>query len=164
MAMAIRQAFADYINTGTSVAPTWSLCGTGFTQLDESPNAQMESKVYIHQKEASPTITRYEPVFPFETEYWSDDDAIALIYNIARNRLVGEDAQVEYLRTDLLIDENGEPIGATVTARKFIVAVEVSDISGEGGEAISVSGNLNQVGAFVDGVFTISSKSFAPAP
>lgn len=160
MALAIRQAFADYINTSTTENPSWSLCGTGFTQLDESPNAQMESKVYIHQKEASPTITRYEPVFPFTTELWSDDDAIKMIYNIARNRLVGEAAQVEYLRTDLLIDENGEPITTTVPARKFIVAVEVSDISGEGGEAISVSGNFNQVGAFVEGDFDISSKTF----
>lgn len=160
MALAIRQAFADYINTSTTETPSWSLCGTGFTQLDESPNAQMESKVYIHQKEASPTITRYEPVFPFTTELWSDDDAIKMIYNIARNRLVGEAAQVEYLRTDLLIDENGEPITTTVPARKFIVAVEVSDISGEGGEAISVSGNFNQVGAFVEGDFDISSKTF----
>ncbi len=160
MAMAIRQAFADYINTGTSDTKVWSLCGTGFSQLDESPNPQVESKVYIHQKEASPSITRYEPVFPFETELWTDEAAILKIYNIGRNRSVGADAEVEYLRTDLLVDADGNPITTTVTARLMTVSVEVTDISGEGGNAITVSGNLNQVGAITEGIFDIASRTF----
>lgn len=161
MALVIRQAIADFINVGTSEAKEWALCGTGFTQLDESPNAQMESKIYVHQKEASPSITRYEPVFAFTTELWSDEAAIMKIYNIARNRKTSANAQVEYLRTDLLVDEEGTPITTVVPARLMTVTVEVSDISGEGGEAISVSGNLNQVGAFVDGGFDLSTKAFS---
>ena len=161
MALAIRQAIADYINVGTPEDREWALCGTGFVQLDESPNAQMESKVYVHQKEASPSITRYEPVFPFETELWSDEAAVMKIYDIARNRKTSANAQVEYLRTELLIDEVGTPITTVVRARLMTVTVEVSDISGEGGEAISVSGNLNQVGKFIDGGFDLTAKTFS---
>lgn len=161
MALAIRQAIADYINVGTPEDREWALCGTGFVQLDESPNAQMESKVYVHQKEASPSITRYEPVFPFETELWSDEAAVMKIYDIARNRKTSANAQLEYLRTELLIDEVGTPITTVVRARLMTVTVEVSDISGEGGEAISVSGNLNQVGKFIDGGFDLTAKTFS---
>ena len=161
MALAIRQAIADYINVGTPEDREWALCGTGFVQLDESPNAQMESKVYVHQKEASPSITRYEPVFPFETELWSDEAAVMKIYDIARNRKTSANAQLEYLRTELLIDEYGTPITTAVRARLMTVTVEVSDISGEGGEAISVSGNLNQVGKFIDGGFDLTAKTFS---
>lgn len=160
MAMMIRQAFADYINTGTDTTKVWSLCGTGFTKLDESPNPQIESKVYIHQKEASPSITRYEPVFPFETELWNDEEAIMKIYDIARNRKVGKDAEIEYLRTDLLVDEAGVPITASVDARMMTVAVEVTDIAGEGGNAVVISGNFNQVGSVVEGTFDLSTKTF----
>lgn len=164
MALAIRHAFADYINTGTSENKVWSLCGTGFSQLDESPNPQVESKVYIHQKEASPSITRYEPVFPFETEFWNDQAAILKMYEIARNRKVGSEANVEYLRTDLLIDADGKPVEETVAARLMICAAEITDISGEGGEAITLSGNLNQVGAFTEGTFNLKTRVFTPKP
>lgn len=164
MALAIRQAFADYINTGTKESKVWSLCGTGFTQLDESPNPQIESKVYIHQKEASPSITRYEPVFPFETEFWNEEAAIRKIYDIARDRKIGTNAEVEYLRTDLLIDATGKPVANPVSARLMICAAEVTDIAGEGGEAVTLSGNLNQVGGFVDGTFDLETRTFTPKP
>ena len=160
MALLTRSAVADYLNVGTKANKVWALCGTGFNSLDESPNAQVESKVYIHEDEASPSITRYESSFSFDTDIWNEQDAIMKIYDIARNRRVGSNALVEYLRTDFKVEEDGTPITGTVRARLFTCAVEVSDIQGGGGETLTMSGNLNVVGAFIDGSFDIATRTW----
>ena len=160
MALLTRSAIADYLNIGTKANKVWALCGTGFNSLDESPNAQVESKVYIHEDEASPSITRYESSFGFDTDIWNDQEAVMLIYDIARNRKVGSNALVEYLRTDFKIEEDGTPISTIVPARLFTCAVEVSDIQGGGGETLTMSGNLNVVGKFIDGTFDLVNRVF----
>ena len=160
MALLTRSAVADYLNVGTKNNKVWALCGTGFNSLDESPNAQVESKVYIHEDEASPSITRYESSFSFDVDTWNDQEAILLIYDIARNRKIGSNAIVEYLRTDFKIEEDGTPITTTVPARLFQCAVEVSDIQGGGGETLTMSGNLNVIGKFLDGMFNLETRTF----
>ena len=40
------------------------------------------------------------------------------------------------------------------------VSNEVSSFEGEGGAEITVSGNLNQIGNHVDGVFNVATKNF----
>ena len=160
MALLTRSAVADYLNIGTKANKVWALCGTGFNSLDESPNAQVESKVYIHEDEASPSITRYESSFSFDTDVWNDQEAIMTIYEIGRNRKVGSNALVEYLRTDFKVEEDGTPVTTVVPARLFTCAVEVSDIQGGGGETLTMSGNLNVVGKFIDGVFNLETLEF----
>ena len=160
MALLTRSAVADYLNVGTKANKVWALCGTGFNSLDESPNAQVESKVYIHEDEASPSITRYESSFGFDVDTWNDQEAVMAIYDIARNRKIGSNALVEYLRTDFKVEEDGTPITTTVPARLFTCAVEVSDIQGGGGETLTMSGNLNVVGKFLDGVFNLQTRVF----
>ena len=160
MALLTRSAVADYLNIGTKANKVWALCGTGFNSLDESPNAQVESKVYIHEDEASPSITRYESSFSFDVDTWNDQEAVMLIYEIGRNRKIGSNALVEYLRTDFKVEEDGTPITTIVPARLFTCAVEVSDIQGGGGETLTMSGNLNVVGKFKDGTFDLETREF----
>ena len=160
MALLTRSAVADYLNIGTKANKVWALCGTGFNSLDESPNAQVESKVYIHEDEASPSITRYESSFSFDVDTWNDQEAVMLIYDIARNRKIGSNAIVEYLRTDFKVEEDGTPITTIVPARLFQCAVEVSDIQGGGGETLTMSGNLNVVGKFLDGTFNLETREW----
>ena len=65
------------------------------------------------------------------------------------------------MRVDLF-----NPIGtpteekAEYTARQFVTANEVSDIEGDGGEKISVSGTLHCVGDPVLGKFDTVTKTF----
>ena len=59
-----------------------------------------------------------------------------------------------------------EPVSSkenTYKARKFRVAVEVASCAGAGGEAIKVTGNLNNVGTFVEGEFNTQTKAFTEA-
>ena len=74
---------------------------------------------------------------------------------------MGEDAQREYVRVDLYDPVSGED--NTFQARKFIVAVEVSSLSGDPGKKMKVSGNFNAVGDFVEGTFNTQTKAFTAA-
>jgi len=160
MAQAMRWAMSDYLNTGTEELPVWSQCGTGFNSLNEDYGTQVDSKIYINSKSSSKTIKSYETSFPFDTDMYNDEAAIMAIYNVARNQLTGSDAEMEYIRTDLLIDETGALLDTSVPARKFTVAVEVSSNEGDGGEALTISGNLNAVGTFTEGTFDLTTKTF----
>lgn len=160
MAKLTRSAVADYLNVGTTLNKRWALCGTGFNSLNESPNAQSESKVYIHEDEATSTVLRYESSFDFDIDTWNDQEAVMKIYNIARNRQVGTNAIVEYLRTDFKIEEDGTPITTTVPARLFTCSVEVTNIQGNGGETLTMSGNLNVCGKFTEGIFNLADRTW----
>ena len=82
-------------------------------------------------------------------------------YKIGRDELTGADAERDYIRVELF-----EPVASkenTFKARKFRVAVEVASCAGAGGETIKVTGNLNNVGTFVDGEFNTTTKTFTEA-
>ena len=83
-----------------------------------------------------------------------------MLYKVGRDHLVGEDAELFYVRVDLYDQAEAEN---TYKARKMRVSVEVSSCSGEGGKKIEVSGNLNAKGDPIEGTFNISTKTFTPA-
>ena len=151
-----RFKIADYINTGTASAPVWSFCGAGFNTLDENPKAQVDMKTYISDKTATATVKSYQTTFPFDTDLMSNDAAIRKLYGIGRNELTGADAETEYVRAELF----ETAVGNKYPARKFNVSVEVTGMSGSGGETVHVAGNLNSVGNFVDGTFDTVQKKF----
>jgi hypothetical protein len=153
----MRYDIADYLDTG-STTPSYALMGVGFNSLDESPNAQKDSKTYIHQKSQTSTIKGYQTTFAFDTDLISSDTAVMKLYDIGRNQKTGADAEMDYVRVELF-----KPISEeenTFQARKFKVAVEVASIAGEGGGNVKVTGNLNGVGDFVDGIFNTATKTF----
>lgn len=156
MGKVIRYMVADYLQTGTGEN---SLMGAGFASLDENPTATVDTTAYINDKSASGTITGYQNVFAFDTQFISDEAAIKFIYDIARNQKTGSDAQTKYYRVDLWDTEG--ITGSKYPAREFTVAVEVSGITGAGTEIMRVAGNLHQVGNFVDGTFDVTTKTFS---
>ncbi len=156
----MRHQIADYLNTGDETE-TWSLCSAGFNTLDESPAAQVDTKAYISDKAASTNIKSYTLVFPFDTDLMKSEDAVMALYDIGRNQKTGADAQLDYLRVELF-----EPVASkenTFKARKFRVSVEVATIAGAGGETVKVTGNLHNVGSFVEGEFNTETKAFTAA-
>lgn len=156
MKKVIRYMVADYLNTGTDDAENYSFMGSGFSALDENPSATVDETAYISDKSASGSITGYKNVFPFDTQFISDDVAIKHIYDVARNQKTGGEAETDYVRVDLYANEEG----TSYPARKFRVAIEVTGITGAGTEIMKVAGNLHQVGNFVEGTFDTSTKMF----
>ncbi len=164
----IRADIADYLNISTDPeTPDWSLMGVGYNTLDENPRAQIDTKAYISDRSASSVTKGYQTQFPFDTDLMSDDKTIMFLYDIGRNQKTGGDVEADYVRVELfrqVMDTDGSsPMPNTFTARKFRVAVEVAGMAGAGGEVIHVTGNLNNVGSFIDGQFNTSTKTFTPA-
>ena len=158
----MRYQVADYLGVvGTGGDPTFELLGAGVHTLDENPAAQLDTKTYVNDKAASSTIKGYQPQFPFDTDLIKSEKAVMELYKIGRDELTGADAERDYIRVELF-----EPAASkenTYKARKFRVAVEVASCAGAGGEAIKVTGNLNNVGTFVEGEFNTQTKTFTEA-
>lgn len=154
----IRYQIADYLNTTPGSTESFALMGTGFTALDEKPGAKVDKTAYVSDKSVSGTITGYENSFSFDTQLISDDAAIAFLYAIGRDQKTGTDAETDYVRVDLY----GTAQSGAYPARKFRVAVEVSQVTGAGTETVRVAGNLHQVGDFEEGTFNPSTKVFTP--
>lgn len=153
-----RHMIADYLNVGTAEAPKWVLMGTGFTSLDENPNAQTKERKFICDASSSKTTSSYQTQFPFNAEYMTSEEAIDKLYKIARNQLTGGKAEVDYVRTELF-DECEPKVDNTHPARKFRCAVEVSTI-GDNDGVIELSGNLNNIGSFIPGSFNTKTATF----
>ena len=74
--------------------------GTGFTTLDESPNAQVKSSKYINNPSATKITTGYETQFPFLSDLTSET-AVKKIHDIATLQKTGGDCELGYVRVNL---------------------------------------------------------------
>ena len=160
----LRWMIADFLNVGTDVAPDYVLMGTGFNKIDEQLNPQTKETAYVDDKSKTTRTLGYKNVFPFDAEAFTDETAVMKIYNIARDRKVGTAAEVDYIRTDITVDETGTPLATAVPARKFRCSVEVTEFSGSPTEELKLTGNLNGIGDHVDGTFMLATKAFTPTP
>lgn len=151
-----RNMIADYLKVGE----TFELMGTGFTNLDENPNAQTDTVNYIHEVTSTSSIESYQTQFPYTSHLIKSEKAVMALYNTGRNHDTGSDAEFEYVRADLFQPVDGTEEEEAYLARKFVVSNEVSSFAGEGGKKITVSGNLNAVGDFVAGKFDVKKKEF----
>lgn len=153
-----RHEFADYLNIQTEEMPSFALMGTGFTTLDENPGAQTSKKKYVNEASSSSSITRYETVFPFESDLIIQQEAVLALYNVGRNHCTGSNAEFQYVRVELW--DKADNKENEFAARLFTVSAEISSISGE--DEIAVSGNLNATGDPINGTFNTTTKTFIP--
>lgn len=160
----MRFQIADYIGIDSKKGAELALMGAGFTALDENPNAQSESVVYISDKSTSKSVTGYEFVFPYTSrmmlEAGAEEEAIKSIYTVHRSAATGAAAERDYVRVDLF-----DPVGGkdnVFKARMFRTSVETTSVSGEGAKEMEMSGNLNGVGDPIEGTFDTTTKKFTP--
>jgi len=151
-----RRVQAHYLNVGASTED-YVLCGAGFTDLNESPAAKTSSKRYVNDKSESKAIIGYDWSVPFTTDQIREEKAVDFICNIGEMQLVGDEAETTYVIVDL--DKKVGETGTAYKARKFKVAVEISDFGDEDGE-MTASGNFLGVGDLVAGTFDASTKAF----
>lgn len=154
-----RKLEADYINTAAAGAtsPIFSLCGTGFSKLAESPSAQTSKKRYVNQDSSSQHVTGYEWSSAFETDQIVSEDAIAFIVDIAKNLKSGPDAETDYVQVDL--DSPIESKEKTYKARKRTIAIAVKELPDNDGE-MGANGDFLGVSDPVSGEFDTSSNTF----
>lgn len=158
MAVKQRRGFADFIDVSKdSKTPEIVLMGAGYTKLDESPSAQTKSRKYVNDKSQTKSISGYDDSFPFEAEQIIDEKAVEFIREIGEKRKTGADAETDYFRVDM--DKKVGASGSEYEARKFHVAVEVSEFSDNDGE-MTMSGNLLGIGDLIEGKFDTTTKQF----
>lgn len=129
-----RKIEADYLKVGSN----FEFLGTGFSAIDEKPNAQTREVQYVNDSSSTTTVTGYKREFDYESDQIESDKAIEYIVNIAKEGKTGADAETEYLRVDL--DKPAKTSG--YYARKFKVAVQVDEMPNN-------DGNLGANGVFL---------------
>lgn len=154
----MRYQIADYLECGTGSDKAYALCGVGYTSVNEELNPQVETSAYVCDKNSSSDIESYQTQFSFEADFFKDEVAVKEVWDIGHDQKTGEDAQRNYVRVDLYDPVSGS--ANTFRARQFLVAVEVSSLSGEPTKKMSVSGNFRAVGDFVAGTFNTQTKKF----
>ena len=159
----LRWMIADYLNVGSDAVPNYALMGTGFNKIDEQLNPQTKETAYVDDQSKTTRTLGYKNVFPFDAEVFTDETAVMKIYNIARNRLVGSNAEVNFIRTDIVVDALGVPLTTAVPARKFRCSVEVTEFSGTPTEELKLTGNLNGIGDHVEAMFDLTAKTVVVA-
>jgi len=152
MAVKKRKMIASYLK----VDGEFKFCGTGFSELNESPSAQTSSKRYINQSSATQTVTGYEAQHSFNTDLIESEDAIQFIRHIAEMRLTGVDTETEYCIVDL---DNPGTTENTFYARKIGVAVAVDDFADNDGE-LAIEGNFLDQTDPIEGTFDTTARTF----
>lgn len=159
MSKVMRYDIADWLNVGTAISPEWALIGTGVNTLNENPNAQIDTKIYINEKSSTSSVKSYQPQFPFDMDLMTDEKAIMFIHKIGRNQLTGSAAETEYVKVDLY-DPCIPGSDQFFKARLFKVSIEVSGAAGPGGETVVSTGNLNAKGDVILGYWDTVAKTF----
>ena len=147
-----RTLVADYLKVGEENV----LMGTGFTDINESPNAKTNKKQYVNDKSPTSSIVSYESEFSYETDQIRDEKAVEFICDIGETHKVGAEAETEYIRVDL--DKPGTADN-TFRARKFNVAIQVDELGAKDGE-MSAKGKLLTKGDLIVGTFNTQTKTF----
>ena len=157
MAVRLRLIQANYLNVSTTGTEKYVYMGKGFTELNESPSAQTKSKRYINDKSETKSIVGYDWSTAFTTEQIRSEEVIEYICNIGEMQLTGPDAETDYIIVDL--DKKVGDTPNEFRARKFKVAIEISEFGNEDGE-MTASGNLLGIGDMTVGKFNTETKKF----
>lgn len=164
-----RFKIADYYSiTGSGDSANYELMGTGFEQIDESPNAQVDNVHYVNMTVPSSDVSKYEPEFAYDSRLIASEKVIMDMYDIGTRQKTGEEAIRDYVRVELFrpYKPSGDAGDSTEVfkARRFLCTVGVSSINGKGGENIKVSGSLKPVEDAIDGYFNVKTKKFDTDP
>lgn len=154
-----RSQIAVFINTGTKVAPVWSLIGDGVTEQTIAYNPQTSEEVYIHQDSGNTNIESYRPTIPTPMTAIKGDAVFDFIDNIRRSRKVLADAESEACMVYLYEDA----VEGKYPAEKNACSIQIDDFGGPGGESAKINFTLNLNGDPETGTFSPTTKEFTAA-
>ena len=155
-----RSLIAHYLNTTPSATnPTWSLLGLGVSSAQMAMNPQSETTQYVHEDNASTSVTGYQPVLPVNQKLYPGDEVFDFVDAIrqAGPSIGGNDltqvVEVRLYETPTTTD--------TYPATKWNVQVQIDNApGGDAGVNAELAFTLNIKGDPTDGDFNTSGLSF----
>lgn len=148
MSIRQRRIEADYLK----VAGKFELMNVGFDAIDEKPNAQTREKRYVGDSSSTQSITSYKWQSDFSGDQIENQKVIEYLTSIGKELKTGSDAETEYIKVDM--DKKGTA-EHSYYARKFNVAVSISDFPNNDGE-LGLSGSFLGLGDPIIGTVTIN--------
>lgn len=149
----LRHNVADYLKVGSEF-----VLMSVFNAIDENPTAQVKETQYTADKTKSKRTIGYSTTFPITADMYKNEKTSEFLRDIGEEQRLGADCETEYVRVRLY-----QPIAGKTNvfyARLFRVAVEISGITGAGGESMVIAGNLNGISDVVIGTFDTTTKTF----
>ncbi len=122
-----RSAYASFLNTGTKANPTFKRMGKGISEMDLDYNAEEESEKYIHEDNATHSVTSYAPASDVEQKCYVGEDIFEYIDAKRRARAVESDAETQRLDV-FLYDKKAEGVYGAELSDAIIV---LSKFNGE---------------------------------
>ena len=145
------EAISHYLHLTAGVKPL----AAGVLSLSEKPGPVFTAFPYPDQG-ADGAVSGYGPSFPFRVRLIADDPACAFLWDVARGRRIGADAETVLYRVERFA-------GAPYLARRMRVAAVVEEISAPPGETVTISGCFRQLGDAVEGTFDPETLAFTAA-
>ena len=144
-----RSQVQTLLNTGTLVAPVWTIIGPGVTSGKISYNPKTTDETYIHEDSATITVDSYAPNMPIEAIAINGDGVFEFLDAYRKGRNVLEDCETEIVNVWLYKYNN---IGYYY-AEKQSVSIQMDDFGGDGGAAAKLNYTINFLGDPVAGFF-----------
>jgi hypothetical protein len=155
-----RSLFAKFLNTGTEVAPVWSIVGDGVTTAKVNYNPQTTTEQYINQDSATTEVDSYQPTLPIEASLMVGDAVLDALDDLRVSRAVLAEAHKELLMVYLY----ETPVSGAYPAERQTVSVQVDDFGGDAGSAIKANFTLNFIGEAIQGPYNPTTGAFTANP
>lgn len=143
-----RSAYASFLNVGTKTEPSFKRMGQGISEMNLEYNAEEESEKYIHQDNATHSVTSYAPASDVEQKCYKGEDIFEYVDAKRRIRAVESDAETQILDV-FMYDKKAEGIYGAELNDAIIV---ISSFSGD-----TIGYSVKRNGDPVQGYVTIAS-------
>lgn len=140
-----KHQFIPFLNIGTESEKRWARIGKS-TIFELTMNAETEDSDYIEDESPTTELKKYVPAMEQELVTNAGDPAFDFIYNMMKNRVVGEDAKKEFL---LVFAGKTSPYDAWDCPSCTVVIDKLNTVD----QKISFSLNF---GPIIDGTVTVS--------
>jgi hypothetical protein len=156
-----RSLVKSFLNTGTLVAPVWSLIADGVTtgKIGYSPKTTEET--YIDADNSTISVDAYGPTLPIEATAKASDAVFEYLDTMRKARSIGSDAESEVVNVWLY----KTPALGYYLAEKQSCSIKIDDFGGDGGVAAKMNYTINFIGDPVMGEFNPTpTAAFVAAP
>jgi len=153
-----RSQFKSFLNTGTLLAPVWSLIGVGITAGSIAYNPNVEEETYIHEDNATITVDNYLPKFPLEASAVQGDSVFSYLDVLRKSRKTFSEAETEVVNVWIY----NAPISDYYPGEKQSCSVQIDEFGGEGGASVKINYTVNFLGEPILGRFNPSLGKWSP--